>query len=134
MHCMIVLGLDTTTRTGSLAVMRDGLLLETAALPPGQPAASLPAEVGALIARHAIRIDQVSAFAVAVGPGSFTGLRIGVATMQGFAVAGRRPLIGVSGLDALALEEDEAGVELGPQRRVSPACDEQGYDLGITHQ
>ena len=104
MHCMIVLGLDTTTRTGSLAVMRDGLLLETAALPPGQPAASLPAEVGALIARHAIRIDQVSAFAVAVGPGSFTGLRIGVATMQGFAVAGRRPLIGVSGLDALALE------------------------------
>ena len=101
---MIVLGLDTTTRQGSLAVMRDGALLETAALPPGQPAACLPEEVGALVARHGISLDQVGAFAVAVGPGSFTGLRIGVATMQGFAVARQRLLIGVSGLDALALE------------------------------
>ena len=101
---MIVLGLDTTTRQGSLAVMRDGALLETTALPPGQPTACLPAEVGALVARHDISLDQVEAFAVAVGPGSFTGLRIGVATMQGFAVARQRPLIVVSGLDALALE------------------------------
>ena len=100
---MIVLGLDTTTRQGSLAVMRDGALLETAALPPGQPAACLPEEVGALVARHGISLDQVGAFAVAVGPGSFTGLRIGVATMQGFAFARQRPLLGVSGLEALAL-------------------------------
>ncbi len=99
---MIVLGLDTTSRQGSLAVMREGSLLETAALPPGQPAACLPEAAGALLARHGVSVDQVSAFAVAVGPGSFTGLRIGVAAMQGFAVARQRPLLGVSGLDALA--------------------------------
>ena len=100
---MIVLGLDTTTSQGSLAVMREGSLLETAALPPGQPAACLPEAVGVLLARHGVTFDQVSAFAVAVGPGSFTGLRIGVAAMQGFAFARQRPLLGVSGLDALAL-------------------------------
>ncbi len=100
---MIVLGLDTTTRQGSLAVMREGSLLETAALPPGQPAAWLPEAVGVLLARHRVSLDQVSAFAVAVGPGSFTGLRIGVAAMQGFAFSRQRPLLGVSGLDALAL-------------------------------
>lgn len=99
---MIVLGLDTTTRQGSLAVMREGSLLETTALPPGQTAACLPEAVGVLLARHGVTLDQVSAFAVAVGPGSFTGLRIGVATMQGLAFARQRPLVGVSGLDALA--------------------------------
>ncbi len=99
---MIVLGLDTTTCQGSLAIMREGSLLETAPLPPGQPAACLPEAAGALLARHGVSLDQVAAFAVAVGPGSFTGLRIGVAAMQGFAVARQRPLLGVSGLDALA--------------------------------
>jgi tRNA threonylcarbamoyladenosine biosynthesis protein TsaB len=57
----------------------------------------------ALLARERVELRDVDAFAVATGPGSFTGLRVGIATMQGLAFAGGRPLIGTSALDALAL-------------------------------
>ena len=49
-----------------------------------------------------INLRDVDLFAVATGPGSFTGLRIGIATMQGLAFAAGKPLVGVSGFDALA--------------------------------
>src|SRR6188474_1965411 len=49
-----------------------------------------------------IRLADIDLFAVATGPGSFTGLRIGIATMQGLAFAEGKPLIGISGFDALA--------------------------------
>ena len=49
-----------------------------------------------------VGLADVDVFAVAIGPGSFTGLRVGIATMQGLALAADRPLVGVSVLDALA--------------------------------
>jgi tRNA threonylcarbamoyladenosine biosynthesis protein TsaB len=56
----------------------------------------------ALIEHAGVRLEDIDVFAVATGPGSFTGLRIGIATMQGLAFARRKPLVGVSGFDALA--------------------------------
>jgi tRNA threonylcarbamoyladenosine biosynthesis protein TsaB len=50
---------------------------------------------------HATRVSDIDVFAVAAGPGSFTGLRIGIATMQGLALANGKSLVGISALDAL---------------------------------
>jgi tRNA threonylcarbamoyladenosine biosynthesis protein TsaB len=56
----------------------------------------------ALLEQCGVALADVDIFAVATGPGSFTGLRVGIATMQGLAFAEGKPLIGVSALDALA--------------------------------
>ena len=62
----------------------------------------LPQDLITLLAEERIQLDAVDVYAVATGPGSFTGLRIGIATMQALAFAAGKPLIGVSGFDALA--------------------------------
>ncbi len=64
-----------------------------------------------LLDAHGLRVGDVDLFAVAAGPGSFTGLRIGIATMQGFALANGKPLAGISALDAI----HEAVSSLSPQ-------------------
>jgi tRNA threonylcarbamoyladenosine biosynthesis protein TsaB len=62
----------------------------------------------ALLAAQGRSLADVDVFAVAAGPGSFTGLRIGIAAMQGLAFAVARPIVGVSALDALALSARDA--------------------------
>lgn len=99
---MRVLSLDTTTRAGSVALVDDDRIVEER---PGDPsrthAERLPAEVLALLAAHGLAPADIDLFAVAAGPGSFTGLRIGIATVQGFAFVHRRRVVAVSALDAL---------------------------------
>jgi tRNA threonylcarbamoyladenosine biosynthesis protein TsaB len=103
---MRVLALDSTTRAGSVVLMHvDGDVCTTDER-NGDAARThaerLPADLMALLDAHALTAAAIDLFAVASGPGSFTGLRIGIATMQGFALATGRPLAGVSALDALA--------------------------------
>ena len=97
-----MLSLDTTTRTASCAVARDGVVLNEESIDPArQLALQLPGALRDILDLSAIALEEIDAFAVATGPGSFTGLRIGIATMQGLAFGQRRPLIGISGLTAL---------------------------------
>jgi tRNA threonylcarbamoyladenosine biosynthesis protein TsaB len=100
---MLILALDTTTRAGSLALASDGRLLEVAEGDPGLThAARLPGGILDLLARHHLTLGDIDLYGVATGPGSFTGLRIGIATIQGLAFAHGRLVVGVSALDALA--------------------------------
>jgi tRNA threonylcarbamoyladenosine biosynthesis protein TsaB len=100
---MLVLALDTTTRSGSCALVSDGRVLREEVSEDTRPQAErLPADLIGLLERTHVTLADVDVFAVATGPGSFTGLRIGIAAMQGLAFATAKPLVGISGLDALA--------------------------------
>lgn len=100
---MWVLALDTTTREGSVAVVRDDTVVLAR---PGTAGVShaerVPADLRAALGDAGITLAQVHLLAVASGPGAFTGLRIGLAAMQGLALAAGRPVIGVPALDAWA--------------------------------
>ena len=100
---MVCLSLDTTTRDGSVALVRDDRVVDERRGDAARSHAErLPAALVDLLQAHDLAIGDVDVFAVAAGPGSFTGLRIGVATVQGLAFVERRPAIAVSTLDALA--------------------------------
>jgi len=121
---MVVLALDTTTRQGSVALTRDGILLGCEAGDPNLAhGARLPGDLIRLLEGHALEMGDVDLFAIATGPGSFTGLRIGIATMQGLALATGRPLVGVSALDALNAAARTGGPE-------SPVVNE-GQEIGV---
>lgn len=100
---MRVLALDTTDAAGSVALVEAGRVVDERRGDPSRTHAQrLPGDLLALLGDRQLTASDVDLFAVASGPGSFTGLRIGIATMQGLALVGRRPLVGVSALDALA--------------------------------
>src|SRR5687768_6007638 len=112
---MLVLALDTTARGGSCALARDGVVVcEEGRDVSLAPASRLPRDLRALLDHASASLHDVDIFAVATGPGSFTGLRVGIATMQGLAFAAGKPLIGVSAFDALA--------SVGESREQDPRC------------
>ena len=101
---MRTLALDTSLPGGSVALRRDGALVLARAGDPAEPhAVRLPGALIDLLAEDGATLDDVQLLAVGLGPGAFTGLRVGLATMQGLAFATGVPIVGVSGLDALAV-------------------------------
>jgi tRNA threonylcarbamoyladenosine biosynthesis protein TsaB len=110
---MRVLALDTTTRAGSVAVVEDDrVVLERVGEAARTHAERLPGDILDALAAAGCATSDVDLFAVAAGPGSFTGLRIGIATIQGLAFVHRRPIVPVSALRALA-EHAAAGQPAG---------------------
>ncbi|HEY3381376.1 MAG TPA: tRNA (adenosine(37)-N6)-threonylcarbamoyltransferase complex dimerization subunit type 1 TsaB [Vicinamibacterales bacterium] len=107
---MLVLALDTTTRAGSLALMRDAEMIEVFVGSADRTHATrLPGDLLECLARHGLALRDVDLYGVAAGPGSFTGLRIGIAAIQGLAYANGRLVVPVSALDALACAALEDG-------------------------
>ncbi|HYM23832.1 MAG TPA: tRNA (adenosine(37)-N6)-threonylcarbamoyltransferase complex dimerization subunit type 1 TsaB [Vicinamibacterales bacterium] len=100
---MRILSLDTTTREGSCALVEDDRVIDLRRGDAAQShAARLPSELLTLTRAHGIALGDIDLFAVASGPGSFTGLRIGIATIQGLAFRCGRSVVAVSALEALA--------------------------------
>ena len=101
---MRVLALDTTTRAGSVALVDAGRVIDQRSGDGARThALRLPGEITALADANGVSLSSVDLYAVATGPGSFTGLRIGIATIQGFAFVHGRQIVGVPVLDALAM-------------------------------
>src|SRR5436190_13277009 len=100
---MRVLALDTTTRAGSAAFVVDHRIVDQRAGDGTRThALRLPEEIVTLAAANQCALSDIDLYAVATGPGSFTGLRIGIATIQGLALVHGRLVVGVPALEALA--------------------------------
>ncbi len=100
---MLVLALDTSTPAGSVALVRDRELLGCRAGDPTRTHGErLPGDLLALLAEHDLAVEDVDVFAACCGPGSFTGLRVGLATVQALAFVNGRQLVTVPTLEAVA--------------------------------
>jgi tRNA threonylcarbamoyladenosine biosynthesis protein TsaB len=110
---MRILALDTTTRAGSAAIVEDDAIVAERCGDPGMTIAErLPRELLDLLAAHGWTTASVDLFAVAAGPGSFTGLRVGIATIQGLAFVHKRRVAAVSALEAIG-QATAAGLAAG---------------------
>jgi tRNA threonylcarbamoyladenosine biosynthesis protein TsaB len=101
---MIVLAVETSGGVGSFAIRRDGRCVEECLLPElgRRHARSLVPEIITFLARHGLKLSDLQALAVSNGPGSFTGLRVGVTFAKTIAYAIDVPLAAVDTFAALA--------------------------------
>lgn len=100
---MRILGLDTATRRESVGIIADGeIVAEQSTTAGGSHAVSLLPLIDAVLRRAGCAVGALDGIAVSSGPGSFTGLRVGLSVAKGLARATGARLIGVSTLEALA--------------------------------
>jgi tRNA threonylcarbamoyladenosine biosynthesis protein TsaB len=100
---MKVLGIDTSTSCGAVGLIDDGEVLSDSLLNiPVTHSERLLGAIEFVLREARCSIGDVGGWAISLGPGSFTGLRIGVSTLKGLAFATGKPVAGVSTLDALA--------------------------------
>jgi len=98
----LVLALESATAALSVALLRGHELLDEIAAAEGPAAATLLPAVDALLERAHVAVTDLDAFAISIGPGSFTSLRVGIATLKGLAFGSDVPVLAVSTLAALA--------------------------------
>lgn len=101
---MKILAVDTSTRVGSAAILDGDSVVGEMAVAGGESHSRrmLPL-LNMLLGAGRVSLEEIEGFAVGIGPGSFTGLRIGLAMAKGLAFSLGRPLVGVSSLEALAM-------------------------------
>ncbi|HKR22298.1 MAG TPA: tRNA (adenosine(37)-N6)-threonylcarbamoyltransferase complex dimerization subunit type 1 TsaB, partial [Pyrinomonadaceae bacterium] len=116
----LILSVETATLSGSVAVTRGS---EMVGVIGGDPDIShsntLLVDVDKLLDQTQLALPEIDLFAVATGPGSFTGLRIGIATIKALAATLDRPCVGIPTLEAVALSAgvSEASIALLPAGR-----------------
>lgn len=107
---MILLAIDTSGKDGSIALARAGAgaepesveILDAIPLEGGTFSAQLVPQIAALLKKHGLTKEHIDGFAVASGPGSFTGLRVGLAAVKGLAEILGKPIAAVSKLEVVA--------------------------------
>jgi tRNA threonylcarbamoyladenosine biosynthesis protein TsaB len=102
---MLILAVDTSTRQGSLAVLRDEEVLGEVALETDNPhSTGLFQSLDVLLGRLDISLNKLDLCAVSAGPGSFTGLRVGLTAVKAWAEVLQKPIAAVSSLEAIATQ------------------------------
>ena len=99
----LILAVDTTREFGSVALLRDAELLDEILIhAPDGFGGVLYEHLRRVLERHDVGVNQIACFAAASGPGSFTGVRVGLACVQGLAEATGGKMVAVSNLEVLA--------------------------------
>jgi tRNA threonylcarbamoyladenosine biosynthesis protein TsaB len=111
---MLLLAADTSGKHGSIALSRCGpdaacVPIEVVPLDGGTFSAELVPKVAALLAKHGLGKRDIAGFAVVSGPGSFTGLRVGLAAIKALAEVFGKPIAAVSLLEAMAVSGRSQG-------------------------
>jgi tRNA threonylcarbamoyladenosine biosynthesis protein TsaB len=116
---LLVLAIDTTARTGGFALARDGEIVASRTLEADKGlAGALFGEIEALLADAGVELGDVDAFAALAGPGSFTGIRVGLAAVKALGETRGKPVLAISNLEALAFAgTGDVRAVLAPGRR-----------------
>ncbi len=101
---MKILAIETSTMLGGIAIMDDlsGLIAEVRLNVKSTHSERLMTEIAHVLKQAELKVSDFDVFAIAIGPGSFTGLRIGLSTVKGFSYATGKPIVSVPTLEALA--------------------------------
>lgn len=130
---MRILAIESSAKQSSIALVEDGKLIAQNTQNAGRThSKTLLPMTHSLLRDMGLTVQDVDQIAVAHGPGSFTGIRIGMATAKGLAMGAGKPLIGVSTLEAMAHQGKHLGVDI-----VCPVMDarrEQVYNALFTVQ
>jgi tRNA threonylcarbamoyladenosine biosynthesis protein TsaB len=114
---MLILGVDTSGKNGGIALVRCGTeelsTIEVVSLQGGTFSAQLVPQIAALLAKHNLSKVDIDAFAVVSGPGSFTGLRVGLAAIKALAEILHKPIAAVSLVELIAFELSFASLSEG---------------------
>ena len=114
MH-VLILSLDTSSPAGSVAILRDDLTLGVISTRAEENYSSrIFRHLEFLLSDLALKLEEFDLFAVSAGPGSFTGLRVGLTAAKGWAEVYRKPVVGVSALEAVAFQARAGNAVLVP--------------------
>lgn len=130
----VILSIETSTSICSVAVHQDGALISLKELnESGAHSEKLMGMIDSVLLEADLEYAQLDALAVSEGPGSYTGLRIGVSTAKGLAYALEKPLIGINTLQAIAssrvYQKDEIGIAVLDARRMEVYSQAFGQNL-----
>lgn len=106
---MKILSVDTSAKTATIALVENGEILVEHSIITGTHSTTLLPMIESSLDLLGLTVKDIGLFAASVGPGSFTGIRIGVSTVKGLAFAYNTPCVGVSSLEAMA--ENFSGIE-----------------------
>lgn len=121
---MKILGIETSTQHASIAIVGGGAVVAEANLTDGaRHSTTLLPALDALLKAHGMRPKEIGGIAVGVGPGSFTGIRLGLATARGLSLSLNAPIRGICSFDNLLATYE------GTAARICPLVDAHTYGL-----